>query len=73
MANMAMQDAAQRNNYNLQTSQMRNQWSQNAYGNQLAAYDRLQDYNRYNTQKNLALGAGAAGALGGLATGLNRF
>lgn len=66
MANMTMQDAAQRNNYNMQSAQMQNQWSQNAYQNQLSAYDRMQDYNRYNTQKNLALGSGIAGAAGGM-------
>ena len=67
LASMAMSDAANRNQFNMQGAQMKNQFSQNAYQNQLSAYDRLQDYNRYNTQKNLSLGAGIGGALGGAA------
>jgi hypothetical protein len=69
LAGMQMSDAANRNNFNMQSAQMKNSYSQNAFGNQLQSYDRLQDYNRYNTQKNLSLGTGVAGALGGLAQG----
>lgn len=72
LSGYAMQDAANRNQFNMQGAQMRNQFSQNAYQNQLSAYDRLQDYNRYNTQKNLSLGAGIGGALGGVAQGLSQ-
>lgn len=73
LANFAMQDSANRNQFNMQGAQMKNQFSQNAYQNQLSAYDRLQDYNRYNTQKNLSLGAGLAGMAGGALGGVNPF
>lgn len=77
LANFAMQDAAGRNQFNLQDAQMRNSYNLDSnrqnYQNRLSAYDRLQDYNRYNTQKNLSLGSGIGGALGGMAQGFNPF
>ncbi len=73
LAGYAMQDAANRNQFNMQGAQMANQFSQNAYGNQLQAYDRLQDYNRYNTQKNLSLGGGLAGMAGGALGGAMNY
>lgn len=73
LAGFAMQDAASRNQWNMQNAQMRNNYNlqsnQQNFQNRLAAYDRLQDYNRYNTQKNLALGSGIGGAIVGSALG----
>lgn len=70
LAGMAMQDAAGRNSYALGSAQMANNYSQAAYQGQLSAYDRLQDYNKFQTQNNLALGSGIGGAIGGLVGGI---
>jgi hypothetical protein len=72
MAGFAMQDAANRNNWNMQGAQMKNNWNlqsnQQNFQNRLASYNAQQEANRWNTQKNLSLGSGIGGALGGLAS-----